>query len=106
SIGKVVNISKIVIKSHFIGCAMSFRKSHLIGCVPYDSGLIFSHDHWIAINAFWAGKVICVNTPLIHYRQHDSNLTPKKGLSLSGKLKVRLKLIYLVFKSFHRNKNV
>lgn len=50
------------------GAAMAFRSSLREQVLPIPEG--FVHDEWIALIAAAAGRIMCIDRPLVRYRQH------------------------------------
>lgn len=68
------------------GHAMAFKKELLQIVLPINMG--FEWDHWIALNAAVANKVMIVNEALIYYRQHSSNVIGAPSEELNVKMKL------------------
>ena len=107
------------------GHAMLFRKSVIEYCLPFPD--LLPHDYWIGFKASQHGILKFIDTPLVLYRQHDSNvfgtghLSNKKNKSREEKIelaKQRIKFLYeqcaaslltekraygLLSKSYHNN---
>lgn len=90
-----------VVKCQVFGCALAFRRSLLDVILPFPKH-VYAHDHWIAIAAGIFGGVFFLNIPLVQYRHHDRNVTPKNGLKWYRKLLVRFILIKLLYISVIR----
>jgi len=50
------------------GAAMAFRSSLRERALPIPDG--FVHDEWIGLVAAATGRVLCIDRPLVRYRQH------------------------------------
>ena len=83
------------------GHAMLFRKSVIEYCVPFPD--VLPHDYWIGFRASQHGIIKFIDTPLVLYRQHDSNvfgtghLKNKKQNSREEKIQLarqRIKYLY------------
>lgn len=85
-----------IVKCQIFGCAIAFRRPLLDVLLPFPK-CVYAHDHWIAIVAGIFGDVFFLNTPLVQYRHHDKNVTPRKGLGWYRKLLVRFYLVKLFF---------
>lgn len=103
--GKGYKVMRSLIKHHYFGCCMSFRKKLISNILPFPKAT-YAHDHWITAVSLLKGEVICDNQSLIFYRQHDKNVSPKKGLGLLAAIKVRLQLIKLYSIALYRIRNV
>lgn len=77
------------------GCSMAFRRQNINLALPFPRFLTYAHDHWITILSALNSGVIYYDKPLTNYRQHNYNVTPKHGLGICDKLKVRLYLLAL-----------
>lgn len=64
---------KLLVSNFVTGCAMMIRSETAKSAIPFAESLV--HDQWLAINAALKGKIEVIHTPLISYRQHDSNQT-------------------------------
>lgn len=84
-----------IVKNQVTGCATTISRRLLNLLMPFPAA-VYAHDHWMAVAAPFVGTTIFLDVPLVEYRQHDANVTPKNGLSPADRLKVRLKLIALV----------
>jgi glycosyltransferase involved in cell wall biosynthesis len=101
----VTKIVRSLVKHHYFGCCMCFRKSLIPKLLPFPKAS-YAHDHWITATALVNGDVFCDNTSLISYRQHDMNVSPKNGLSLISAIKVRFLLIQMYIVAYFRKYNV
>lgn len=91
-----------LVKFEVFGCSIAFRRQLLDSILPFPKNITYAHDHWIASCAAIKSKVACINMPLTFYRQHDLNLTPKLGLSIIKKIKMRILLLGLIIAGFIR----
>jgi glycosyltransferase involved in cell wall biosynthesis len=64
--------TNMVISNLVTGCTALINEALAVKAVPVSKQAIM-HDWWLALVAAAFGKVIFLNTPLVHYRQHDSN---------------------------------
>lgn len=62
-------------KNSYIGCCMAFRRDILIYILPFPKRICF-HDWWIGLMVELKGSVCFYSKPLIHYRRHQTNVTP------------------------------
>jgi glycosyltransferase involved in cell wall biosynthesis len=53
------------------GATIMFRRDLLAPALPFADGWV--HDEWLAIIAAVGGEVTLIESPLIDYRQHDTN---------------------------------
>lgn len=61
------------------GATAAFRRSLLPLVRPFPLNMF--HDAWLVLVAATAGKVVLLNVPTIHYRQHGSNVVGVRKLS-------------------------
>jgi len=61
------------------GCTilMNEKMKSYVQRIPDDNDL---HDYWIALISFSLGQAHSISTPLVSYRQHESNVTYYKGI--------------------------
>ena len=83
-----------IVKGQVFGCTTAFRRSLLDVLLPFPA-LTYAHDHWLAVAAPATGSVVLLNEPLVRYRHHGSNVSPRTSLSVNGQLKARAKLTVL-----------
>ena len=65
---------KLLCQSTIAGCTMFFDKDMLMYALEFGEfpkGIV--HDHWLAIILATRYQVICVDEPLLLYRQHQGN---------------------------------
>lgn len=84
------------------GHAMLFKKELVDKAVPFPT--LVTHDFWLGFVATCYSKVVYVNEPLVHYRQHTQNAigadtTKNKTVSLTmaqkkQKARARMELLY------------
>ena len=77
-----------LIKSYVFGCCLAFRSDLKRILLPFPRS-VYAHDHWIALAAGVVGGFHHHDEPLLYYRIHGRNLTPKRPLPLLRKLKLR-----------------
>lgn len=77
---------KNLVRNHFVGAAMAFRKELLPVILPFPRKIPM-HDQWIGLLAEIYGKTYYISEPLIYYRRHASNasFTGKKVNSVYTK---------------------
>ena len=64
--------TNMIISNLVTGCTAMINEALAVKAVPVSKKAIM-HDWWLALVAAAFGKVIFLDTPLVHYRQHDSN---------------------------------
>ena len=102
--GRLAKLSffiKQLIKPDFYGCATAFRNSAKEALIPFPK-FVYAHDHWMLITAIFCGQIYYLDDALIFYRQHGSNLTPRKGLNLYMKIYHRCLFILMMLVSIKR----
>ncbi len=82
-------------KCQVFGCAVAFRRSLIDVVLPFPAKT-YAHDHWLAVVAGVCGPVLFLNKPLVRYRKHDANLTPKSGMHWPNRVTVRLRLLAMI----------
>jgi len=92
-----------ILKPKCYGCAMAFRKKIVPLIVPFPKQ-VYSHDHWLNAFGVVSSNLYFDDKVLISYRQHNNNLSPKKGLTFLQKIKIRTKFIKLLYLSYLRLK--
>jgi glycosyltransferase involved in cell wall biosynthesis len=75
----------LLVRNLVTGATVAFRKSLLAFATPFPSCWI--HDEWLAIIAASIGDLNFCRTPLIDYRQHESNQIGMRRRDLSEKLR-------------------
>ena len=73
----------IVISNVVTGCTALINESLARKAVPVPKHAIM-HDWWLALVATAFGKLVFLDTPLVHYRQHDSNSIGAKEFNRTG----------------------
>ena len=98
----ILYLLRQLVKCQVFGCAIAFRRSLIDVVLPFPAKT-YAHDHWLAIAAGVCGPVFFLNKPLVRYRQHDANLTPKSGLQWRDRVSVRLRMLEMIsFAIFRR----
>jgi len=85
----------LVKTSSFVGCCMGFRRSLLRGMLPLPMKTPL-HDWLLGLNASLRGRVAQVDTPLMLYRRHSSNLSNTGEVSrnsLARKIGLRIDVL-------------
>lgn len=77
-------------KSYVFGCCLAFRSDVKDILLPFPRS-VYAHDHWIALVAAFLGGFYHYDEPLLRYRVHGKNLTPKRPLPLSVQIRIRLR---------------
>ncbi|RME18435.1 MAG: glycosyltransferase family 2 protein [Bdellovibrio sp.] len=93
---------KILVKNHFTGATMCFKKELKPHILPY-LGDVPMHDWWMALVASLRGGILVLKEPLIYYRRHPQTFTQlqhQKKISLRA-IFMRLKMIRVLGKLAH-----
>jgi glycosyltransferase involved in cell wall biosynthesis len=72
-VGGVIRSDWSTYRAAVVGATLSFRRSIAAVVTPFPDG-VYHHDSWISKNAALAGHLYYVNSRLIKYRQHSSNV--------------------------------
>ena len=76
------------IRNRYLGCAMAFRRSILVYCLPFPADIPM-HDMWIGIVNQFVGKTEFIDEPLMSYRRHDGNASPQSHAPLAQMIRWR-----------------
>jgi glycosyltransferase involved in cell wall biosynthesis len=63
-----------LVKNHYLGCAMVFRRIVLKYCLPFPPRAPM-HDMWIGLTNQLFGETCFLNEVLVSYRRHGENTT-------------------------------
>jgi glycosyltransferase involved in cell wall biosynthesis len=66
-----------IVRNRYLGCSMAFRRSVLNYCLPFPPDVPM-HDMWIGIVNQLTGKTGFLDEPLMCYRRHDGNASPRQ----------------------------
>jgi glycosyltransferase involved in cell wall biosynthesis len=83
------------VQCRVFGCGVAFRRELLAVLLPFPS-FAYAHDHWIVAASGWKGGMLQINAPLVSYRQHLNNVTPKHGLSWHRRIYVRWLMLRMI----------
>ncbi|MCJ7468603.1 MAG: glycosyltransferase family 2 protein [Maribacter sp.] len=95
-------ILRNIIKNHYIGATMAFKKKVLDKALPFPKG-IYMHDIWLALVAEVMGSTFFIEKPLIYYRRHENNASQTGETSSNPFLKkigMRIVLTYNLIRRF------
>lgn len=75
--GKLPNAGVFIniLRNHYIGCCMAFRREILNAALPFPSSLAM-HDIWLGLCASAFYSAVFIPNRLIKYRRHNSNASP------------------------------
>lgn len=78
-----VTLPQLLVQNNATGCTMLLNAPlRALVTAHADSGKLFMHDWFIAKTAAAFGQVICLQEPLVCYRQHGSNVMGASRQSL------------------------
>lgn len=83
-----------LVRNRYLGCAMAFRRELLEQALPIPAN-VPQHDMWIGMLAALDGPVSYLPQPLIDYRRHAGNLSPRRRAGLGQMLVWRWRLVQL-----------
>lgn len=85
------------LRCSMFGCAMAIRRELLEVLLPFPAAA-YAHDHWLTVAAGMGAVegIQQLNRPLVRYRQHRNNVTPRHGLSWRRRLSVRLDMLRMI----------
>lgn len=72
--GFVPGVMQNILRNHYIGCTMAFRRDILVYCLPFPKNVPM-HDWWIGIVNDSFGKTAYIDEPLVDYRRHGQNVS-------------------------------
>ena len=91
-----------LIKNHYMGCCMAFRRELLKVALPFPSKIAM-HDIWLGLNAACFYSTLFIPDKLVHYRRHGGNASPtadnNNTLSWSYRISYRIYLILQLLRS-------
>lgn len=71
------------------GAAILFKKDLVEKALPFPQGIKF-HDWWLSLVACSDKGITYIDTPILRYRQHSSNVTTNEKYNLINKVKKAL----------------
>jgi glycosyltransferase involved in cell wall biosynthesis len=74
-------VFQTLVKNHYRGCAMAFRKCVVEATLPFPVGIPM-HDSWIGLVNAIVGKTQFLDIPLVRHRRHDQNASGMRRLSV------------------------
>jgi hypothetical protein len=69
-----------IIKNHYLGCCLAFRRNVLQVAIPFPKNVIM-HDIWIGLFADIYYRTAIISQPLMKYRRHGNNESSASGKS-------------------------
>jgi len=93
-----------LLRNHFMGCCMSFRKELLDYILPFPSGIMM-HDSWIGLVAqYYFNCELIGDKPYMQYRRYGTNFTELHQQSLWRKIEQRFRYMYHILRVGIKNK--
>lgn len=93
-----------LLRNHFMGCCMSFRKELLDYILPFPKGIMM-HDSWIGLVAqFYFDCESIGDNPYMCYRRYGTNFTELHQQSFRRKVKQRFLYIYHILRVGFKNR--
>ncbi|WP_271008546.1 glycosyltransferase family 2 protein [Paucibacter sp. B51] len=83
------------VRCRVFGCAVALRRPLLDVLLPFPPS-VYAHDHWFTIAAAAGDGLYQLDKPLVRYRQHRHNVTPKHGLGWRRRFAVRLDMLRMI----------
>lgn len=93
------------VRSTVFGCGLAFRRELLEVILPFPP-FVYAHDHWLTAASGWKGGMLQLNLPLVRYRQHRNNVTPKQGLPWQRRIAVRIAMLRMILTAAVRARRV
>ncbi len=92
-----LKFSRILVKNKVQGSCLAFRKECVKYILPFPSDIPM-HDSWIGSVLTLKGSLLYIDEPLLLYRMHGHNVSPKKHGRISKMCKDRILLLknYLI----------
>lgn len=84
-----VTFPRLLVQNYVTGCTMMINRplKELCGSIPHECAM---HDWWLALVASIFGRIVCVERPLMLYRQHGGNQVGAKAAKGVGFIKRKL----------------
>lgn len=87
-----------LLRNHYMGCCMSFRKELLDFILPFPDGIMM-HDSWIGLVAqFYFNCELMGEEPYICYRRYGTNFTELHKQRLDIKINQRFLYMYHILR--------
>jgi len=76
------SLRDLLIENSVTGMTLVAHRDVVQAAVPFpaQAALFFHHDLWIGLVASLYGEILCVDEPLVRYRQHANNVVGAKDL--------------------------
>ena len=95
-----VGVLNNLIKNHYLGCCMAFRRELLKIALPFPPRIAM-HDIWLGLCASFFFSTIFIPDNLMRYRRHGGNVSPTAEHStfpLTYSINYRLYFLYQLMK--------
>ena len=90
-----------IIRSHFLGCCMAFKKSVLEYCLPFPKNLI-CHDYWLGCIGTHKFNFYFIPNSLHLYRRTSDNVSTSTGKSKNSIMyRIKYRFDFLLSVLFH-----
>lgn len=73
-----ITLPKLLVQNYVTGCTVMINRALKQKCGKIPNECVM-HDWWLALTAQLFGKIVCVNEPLMLYRQHSGNQVGAKA---------------------------
>ncbi len=87
-----LSLPKLLVQNYVTGCTVMINRALKQKCGKIPPNCIM-HDWWLAIIAQLFGKIVCINEPLLLYRQHTDNQVGAKSAHGLSYVKQKLKTL-------------
>ena len=93
-----------LLRNHFMGCCMSFKKELLDYILPFPNGIMM-HDSWIGLVAqYYFNCELIGEKPYMQYRRYGTNFTELHQQSLWHKIEQRFRYMYHIIRVGIKNR--
>lgn len=90
-----------LVKNSYVGCCMALRRDLLSTALPIPEH-IEMHDWWIGLIADSTAKTCFIDSILLNYRRHDSNMSGMSHYPLAKMIRNRAVMLAELVKSVFR----
>ncbi len=94
-----VSFPHLLVQNYVTGCTVMINRALKQKCGSVPAGCAM-HDWWLALLAQLFGKIVCINEPLLLYRQHGDNQVGAKASYGWALIKRKLATISEVKKNY------
>ena len=95
-----VTLPRLLVQNYVTGCTVMINRplKELCGKIPYECAM---HDWWLALVASLFGEIVCIERPLMLYRQHGGNQVGAKAAKGIGFIKRKLETLDRVRENYN-----